>query len=151
MRKGGHAEVYGYRWDWDEEPTKGGADLSGMIGAAHGLEIPFVFGHFQMGPLNILFTEENRAGREELSRAMMSYWANFAKTGDPNCAAIPRWEPYGLPRRQTMVFDVPSRLADDPRDAERRLFAKVPFVPPSASLMLHVPLIDPPSLESQPR
>ena len=38
------------------------------------------------------------------------------------CAAIPRWEPYDLTRRQTMVFDTPSRLADDPRGAERRLF-----------------------------
>jgi para-nitrobenzyl esterase len=27
-----------------------------------------------------------------------------------------------------MVFDAPSRLADDPRGAERRLFEKVPFV-----------------------
>ena len=27
-----------------------------------------------------------------------------------------------------MVFDVASRLEDDPRGAERRLFAKVPFV-----------------------
>jgi para-nitrobenzyl esterase len=27
-----------------------------------------------------------------------------------------------------MLFDDPSRLADDPRGAERRLFAKVPFI-----------------------
>ena len=41
---------------------------------------------------------------------------------------LPRWEPYTLPRRATMVFDVESRLADDPRGAERQLFAKVPFI-----------------------
>ena len=52
----------------------------------------------------------------------------FARTGDPNCKAIPRWEPYGLARRQTMVFDNTTRLADDPRGAERLLFEKVPFV-----------------------
>jgi para-nitrobenzyl esterase len=52
----------------------------------------------------------------------------FAKTGDPNTAGVPRWEPYTLPRRATMSFDVESRLADDPRGAERRLFAKVPFI-----------------------
>jgi para-nitrobenzyl esterase len=27
-----------------------------------------------------------------------------------------------------MIFDVPARMEDDPRGAERRLFAKVPFV-----------------------
>jgi carboxylesterase type B len=41
---------------------------------------------------------------------------------------LARWEPYTLQRRQTMVFDIESRLQDDPRGAERRLFAKVPFI-----------------------
>jgi para-nitrobenzyl esterase len=41
--------VYVYRFDWDEEPTRLGADLSMMLGAAHGFEIPFVFGHFNLG------------------------------------------------------------------------------------------------------
>jgi len=35
-----------------------------------------------------------------------------------------------LPRRQTMVFNVPSHLENDPRGAERRLFARVPYVQP---------------------
>jgi para-nitrobenzyl esterase len=52
----------------------------------------------------------------------------FARTGDPNCKAIPRWEPYTLPRRQTLVWNNDTRLADDPRGAERRLFEKVPFI-----------------------
>lgn len=29
-----------------------------------------------------------------LSRQMAEYWANFAKTGDPNGPGLPRWEPY---------------------------------------------------------
>jgi para-nitrobenzyl esterase len=32
------------------------------------------------------------------------------------------------PRRQTLVFDTESKLVDDPRGEERRLFAKVPWV-----------------------
>ena len=52
----------------------------------------------------------------------------FAKTGNPNNATIPTWETYDLPRRATMVFNYPSKLIDDPRGAERRLFAKVPFI-----------------------
>lgn len=30
----------------------------------------------------------------ELSRMMSGYWANFAKTGDPNGEGLPVWEPY---------------------------------------------------------
>lgn len=30
----------------------------------------------------------------ELCRCLSGYWANFAKTGDPNGEGLPRWEPY---------------------------------------------------------
>lgn len=77
-------EVYAYRFDWDEQPRVLGADLSVMIGAAHGVEIPFVFGHFDLGPQgNVMWSDENRPGREQLSAAMMGYWAEFARTGRP--------------------------------------------------------------------
>ncbi len=76
--------VYVYRFDWDEEPTVLGADLSVMLGASHGFEIPFVFGHFDLGREgNQIFTTENQPGREALSGQMMSYWAQFAYTGAP--------------------------------------------------------------------
>ena len=77
-------QVYVYRFDWDEEPTLLGADLSVMLGAAHGFEIPFVFGHFDLGKQgNVIFTDDNRAGREALAKKMMAYWAQFARTGSP--------------------------------------------------------------------
>ncbi len=89
------APTYVYRWDWDEEPTVLGTDLSQLIGAAHGLEIPFIFGHFYLGPEGAqLFGGDSEAGRLELSRAMMSYWANFARTGAPGRGGrgdLPHW------------------------------------------------------------
>ncbi len=70
-----------------------------------------------------------------VSATMQQALLAFARTGDPNYAGLARWEPYTLPRRQTMVFDVESRLADDPRGAERRLFEKVPFIQQGTSLV----------------
>ena len=65
-----------------------------------------------------------RAVSANMQRALLA----FARTGNPNHPALAGWEPYTLPRRQTLVFDVESLLVDDPRGAERRLFAKVPFI-----------------------
>jgi para-nitrobenzyl esterase len=88
--------VYAYRWDWDEEPRLPWLYDGGfVIGAAHGLEIPFVFGHWDVGPeTRSLFNAWNREGREALARAMMSYWAEFAYHGSPGrgrAGDLPEW------------------------------------------------------------
>ena len=84
MRATQGPSVYVYRFDWDEEPTIWGADLPVMLGAAHGFELPFVFGHFDLGREGSrIFTEGNEPGRQTLSAQMMSYWAQFASTGAP--------------------------------------------------------------------
>jgi para-nitrobenzyl esterase len=87
--------VWSYRFDWDEEPSLLGADLSVMLGAAHGFEIPFVFGHYELGEQgNVIFTEENLPGRGALSASMMSYWSHFAQTGNPGRGrdgSLPEW------------------------------------------------------------
>jgi len=105
------AQVYVYRFDWDEQPTILGADLSEMIGAGHGIDIPFVFGHFDLGRrANVMFTDDNAAGREELAQAMMRYWAELARTGRPGRGgtssdrALPEWPPFGS-SRAFMVLD----------------------------------------------
>jgi len=120
----GFRDVWVYRWDWDEQPTLLGADLSRMIGAGHGFEIPFVFGHYDLGPRgNVVFTEDNEPGRAELSAAMMSYWAEFARNGDPGrggTGALPawtRWTRRGAPGERTMLLDTTAggglRMAPD--------------------------------------
>jgi len=99
MRKVQGPSVFAYRFDWDEEPSVLGSDLSRMLGAAHVLEVPFVFGHWNLGPEGeMLFDEGNRDGRVELSDAMMSYWAQFAYTGDPGRGrdgSLPNWNSWG--------------------------------------------------------
>jgi para-nitrobenzyl esterase len=75
--------------------TRAGAQLG--LGAFHGSEIPFVFGNLT-NP-----TPQERA----LSDAMMRYWVNFAKTGDPNDWALPAWPAYTLAGDPHLQLDVP--------------------------------------------
>jgi para-nitrobenzyl esterase len=114
MTGGGHSAVWTYRFDWDEEGGLLGADLGKLLGAAHSVEIPFVFGYFKLlGAYDaVAFTKANAPGRLALSDAMMSYWARFAATGDPGRGVdgrLPLWSAWsntpGAPTQ--MVFATP--------------------------------------------
>ncbi len=112
------APTYAYQLDWGS-PTDGG-----KWGAFHTLDIPLMFGTLAAPGSLTGDGEEARRVSATMQRALLA----FARNGDPNYSGMARWEPYTLPRRATMLFDVDSRLADDPRGAERRLFARVPFI-----------------------
>lgn len=97
MVAGGQPAVWAYRFDWDEEGRVLFTDLGKLLGAGHSLEIPFVFGHFELlGAFDrFAFTKRNAPGRIALSDAMMSYWVNFAATGAPGRGvdgALPEWK-----------------------------------------------------------
>ena len=104
--------VFAYRFDWDEQPSFLWADFSELLGAAHGLEIPFVFGNFSFGPNGrFLFDEANRPGREALAAMMMSYWTEFARSGDPGRGrdgTLPRWVPWQEDGEKYAVLDTPA-------------------------------------------
>jgi para-nitrobenzyl esterase len=104
--------VFAYRWDWDEQPSVLWADLGELIGAAHGLEIPFVFGHWSLGPEGrFLYTEDNAPGREALSAAMQGYWAAFARDGAPGRGAQgeqPEWTAWDEAGAKYVVLDTPA-------------------------------------------
>ena len=59
---------------------------SADIGARHAGEIQYVFGTLASVP-DVTWEPSDKA----LSDAMTSYWANFAKKGDPNGAGLPVW------------------------------------------------------------
>ena len=48
----------------------------------------------------------------ELSRTMQRYWANFAKTGNPNGPDLPLWEPFDNNRRVLRLSGQGSGMTD---------------------------------------
>lgn len=106
--------AYAYQLDW-RAPAEGG-----IFGSPHTLDIPLVFGNLEASP----YIGERTAEGEAMSRTMMDALLRFARTGDPG------WAPYTLPERATMLFDNPPRVENDPRRAERELFARIPYVQP---------------------
>lgn len=69
-------------------------------------------------------------GAQAVADAMSDSFIALARSGDPNHPKLPAWPKYELDRRATMVFDLDTRVVDDPRGAERRLFAAVPYIQP---------------------
>ncbi len=112
------APTWAYQLDWGT-PLDGG-----KLRAFHTLDIPLVFHN--------LGAEGSKTGTgedaQQVAHAMSDALLAFAFTGNPNHGKLAQWDPYSLERRQTLLFDVHSQQADDPRGGERRLYGQVPFV-----------------------
>lgn len=125
--------VFAYRFDWDESPSSLLADLPTLIGAAHGVEINFVFGDFEGGvDLGPLADKANAVGRKELSLTMMDYWANFAHTGLPGkgySGEQVQWSAWSKTGNNVMLLDTNadggSRMAEV-RDNIADIKSKIP-------------------------
>jgi para-nitrobenzyl esterase len=117
--KQGGARTYVYQLNWE-------SPIRPELGAPHGFDIPLVFGN--LGTSDSL-TGNGREART-VSAKMSDAFVAFARTGNPNHESLPDWKPYTLAQRETMVIDRNSRLENDPRGAERKLFATVPYVQP---------------------
>lgn len=100
LAESGHEQTYAYRFDWDELRTINNMDLSKLIGAAHAMEILFVFGSFDSFLVkNFLFGEGSYPAAKKLSEQIQSYWAEFAYTGNPGKGRdndLPTWKQWSL-------------------------------------------------------
>ena len=106
--------LYSYRFDWDEQnDSTFVGNYALFLGASHGMEIPFVTGDFDLGPITFyvkpfLFPEASEEGRLALSNLMMDYWANIAKYGNPNeFTKGPEWEKFTAENNQLLILDNP--------------------------------------------
>jgi para-nitrobenzyl esterase len=60
-----------------------------------------------------------------MAEKLSSVWLAFAKTGDPNNKAIPHWPPYNPDQRPTMIFDLNTRVENDPAREIRLLWDEI--------------------------
>jgi carboxylesterase type B len=96
--------TYAYEFTWQDSPA-----FDGHYGAAHFLEVPFLFDQLgdpafapQVGP----------DAPAALGDTMRRGWIRFAKTGDPG------WPRYDE-RQSVMIFDNSCRVEPDPREHHR--------------------------------
>jgi para-nitrobenzyl esterase len=104
----GEAGTWMYRFD-HRSPSFGG-----RLGAAHAVEIPYVF--------DLLDDESGRAligdaPPQAVADTAHSAWVRFAADGDPG------WPRYNLADRSTALIDEELTVADDPDGAERAVWA----------------------------
>ena len=92
------APVWMYMLTWETPVAKG------RLRTPHALEIPLVFDNVEKA--------RNFVGRGEAPQVvadqMLAAWLAFAKTGDPG------WTAYDTQTRATMLFDLESRVVNDP-------------------------------------
>jgi len=101
----GSAAVYMYMLTWETPVSRG------RLRSPHALEIPLVFDNVEAARNFVGRGEEPQIVADQMSDA----WLAFARTGDPG------WPAYDAATRTTKLFDVESRLVDDPLPEVRQV------------------------------
>jgi para-nitrobenzyl esterase len=98
--KSGQRRVFFYRFAAQPDYLAGHPFFG--LGPTHGAELPYVFGNLDKRAAN--WTSQDH----ELASKIQQYWVNFARTGDPNGAGLPRWPMFD--RDQQLVMDLGPEL-----------------------------------------
>jgi para-nitrobenzyl esterase len=117
--KTGDSPVYRYHFELAAPPSK--FHLGTF--AFHSDDIEYVFGALDTRP-----GAEWRPEDRKLSEQMMSYWTNFARTGDPNGPGLPEWPKLGA---DNMVMHLDSAITSSPSTVEPRYEFLLKGMPPS--------------------
>lgn len=106
-RKTGESPIYRYHFELAAPPSKFHPGS-----AFHSDDIEYVFGTLDTRP-GAVWRPEDRT----LSEQIVTYWTNFAKTGDPNGPGVPLWPKLGT---DNMVLHFDSPITVGPSTVEPR-------------------------------
>ncbi len=112
----GKAPIYVYSFNRKLPPSSPANDF----GAFHTGEVPYAY--------NNLHTVNNRPFTKadfELADQMSSYWSNFAKTGNPNGAALLNWPVYTKESKQIIQLDTKSQVVRLPTEQKLNVLSKI--------------------------
>ncbi|MEU5726647.1 carboxylesterase family protein [Micromonospora sp. NPDC047738] len=103
----GTSDTWMYRFD------HGSPSFSGRLGAAHGVEIPYVFDLLDDESIHALIGPQPP---QIVADTAHSTWVSFVADGNP-C-----WPRYNLPNRSTALIDEAITIVNDPDHAEREVW-----------------------------
>jgi para-nitrobenzyl esterase len=129
-RQTGNAPVYRYSFD-RKIPVPADHKVNGMpatardVGARHAGEIEYVFGALDLSLPKVPWESSDR----KLSDTMTTYWANFARTGNPNGDGLPKWSRYDESRLVLHLDETVREAAESQRARYEALDAYVRHQP----------------------
>lgn len=112
----GKSPVYYYYFDQHPDYPED-SPLDGT-GSPHGQDVAYAFGHTtsdskQASPTDAIISE-----------AMMTYWTNFAKYGNPNGETVTEWKPFTTQNHQVMYFHQRPKMGSVPSEASMKVLDK---------------------------
>ena len=95
-------QTYMYMFTWRSPVNQG---------SIHGHELKFCFNTLHHAANELPQPTEKDL---KLADVMSSVWAQFAHTGNPNTAGLPKWQPYTAQNGELMVFDYDCHILNNP-------------------------------------
>ncbi len=99
--------VYLYRVDWND------TNFPHKMGSFHGMDVPLVFGTLNTNTamVNIMANKKAKERAKPLSDQVMSYYTNFARTGNPNGENLLLWPAYDPKNKSRIIFNNPVTIS----------------------------------------
>ena len=103
--------TYAYEFNDENAPpsqSEFGGLLTFPLGAYHSAEVPYLFTTGNIFGLPEVLSPQ----QVQLSDAMVSYWTQFAKTGNPNSSGEPLWSRYSASTDEFQSFIPPTPMVE---------------------------------------
>jgi para-nitrobenzyl esterase len=98
-----YVPTHQYEFNDPTAPMRFFKNLSFPTGAYHASEIQYLFDTPE-SPVPATLNAQQSA----LADAMVTYWTDFARTGDPNASSVPAWPTYQVDSEQFQSLELPA-------------------------------------------